>query len=75
MNKKGIKLVQNQYNKLNLDGSYASDQAQDIDKEMWQINQASQGTWYQATTIPDWRLGVNLLYSVVIDGLGRQAGQ
>ncbi|CDW87257.1 cd36 family protein [Stylonychia lemnae] len=70
--KNAIRMTFNQYAQYNFGGDYGKAQDQDIDKKIWQINQAALGVWFAANHPPAWRLGLNLLYSVVLDGLGRQ---
>jgi hypothetical protein len=49
----------------------ASKMDKNIDTKMYQINQAAQGVWWNAQTMPLYKLGISLLYTVVVDGLGR----
>jgi len=71
----GINMHFNQTAELNLSPGFKDQQADGLDTPIWQINQAAMGVWFAATHPPEWRLALNLLYSVVLDGLGRQVLQ
>jgi len=43
-----------------------------IDTKMYMVSQTAQGGWWLANRVPEWRLTLNILYDVIIDGLGRQ---
>eukprot|EP00347_Sterkiella_histriomuscorum_P022889 403336776 len=72
---KAIRMLFNQTAKYNTAKGFVEYQDPDIDTQIWQINQAALGLWFAATQPPPFRLALNLLYSVVTDGLGRQVVQ
>ena len=51
---------------------FQSDEVGNIDDKMYFTNQAAFGVWYQLNNAPKWRTYITLLYSIVLDGLGRQ---
>jgi len=51
---------------------FQSDEVGNIDDKMYFTNQAAFGVWYQLNSAPKWRTYITLLYSIVLDGLGRQ---
>jgi len=42
---------------------------QDLDKPIWQINQAAQGVWFGTQNTPDWRLYLNVIVHYWLFGL------
>ena len=53
---------------------FSEDKVGNIDEKMYVVNQAALGVWYQLNNAPKWRTYITLLYSIVLDGFGRQVG-
>ena len=53
---------------------FKEDTPGNIDTKMYLVNQAAMGVWYQLRNAELWRTYITLLYSIVIDGFGRQVG-
>ena len=53
---------------------FKEDTPGNIDTKMYLVNQAAMGVWYQLRNADLWRTYITLLYSIVIDGFGRQVG-
>lgn len=52
--------------------AYNTPEDGDLDQPIYMVNQALQGAWYQANNSPFWRTAIAVIYSVVLDGIGRQ---
>ena len=53
---------------------FQEDKVGNIDEKMYLVSQAAMGVWYQLNNAPKWRTYITLLYSIVLDGFGRQVG-
>jgi len=51
---------------------FSEDTVGNIDEKMYVLNQAAFGVWWQLNNAETWRTYITLLYSIVLDGLGRQ---
>ena len=67
------------YAKFSQGADFDSDGDGHIDTKMFMTNQAAYGVWYQQNSMiqPEnqWRVYLNLLYTVVVDGLGKTVVQ
>ena len=53
---------------------FKEDTMGNIDQKMYLVNQAAMGVWYQLRNADLWRTYITLIYSIVLDGFGRQVG-